>query len=139
MSSRTKARKRAVDALYAAELRDDLASELLEQTRLSVADRQNQEEIFDYATLLVTGVLLHQLEIDELISAFSQNWPIDRMPVIDRSILRVATFEICYHSDIPIPVAISEAASLATVLSTEDSAGFINGILASIAATRTTL
>jgi N utilization substance protein B len=61
------------------------------------------------------------------------------MPVIDRNILRVATFEICYHSDIPIAVAISEAASLATELSTDDSAGFINGILASIAATRTTL
>ena len=139
MSARTKARKRAVDALYAAELREELASELLEQTKLSVADRQNQDEIFEYASLLVAGVLIHQIEIDELISAFSQNWPIERMPVIDRSILRVATFEICYHSDIPIPVAISEAATLATEISTEDSAGFINGILASIAATRTTL
>lgn len=139
MSARTKARKRAVDALYAAELREELASQLLEQTKLSVADRQNQDEIFEYASLLVTGVLMHQIEIDELISAFSQNWPIERMPVIDRSILRVATFEICYHSDIPIPVAISEAATLATEISTEDSAGFINGILASIAATRTTL
>ena len=139
MSARTKARKRAVDALYAAELREELASELLEQTKLSVADRQNQDEIFEYASLLVTGVLMHQIEIDELISAFSQNWPIERMPVIDRSILRVATFEICYHSDIPIPVAISEAATLATEISTEDSASFINGILASIAATRTTL
>jgi N utilization substance protein B len=139
VSARTKARKRAVDALYAAELRDGLATELLDQTRLSVADRQNQDEIFDYASLLVTGVVMHQIEIDELIAAFSQNWPIDRMPVIDRNILRVATFEICYHSDIPIPVAISEAASLATELSTDNSAGFIKGILASIAATRTTL
>lgn len=139
MSARTKARKRAVDALYAAELRAELATELLDQTRLSVADRQNQDEIFDYASLLVTGVVMHQIEIDELIAAFSQNWPIDRMPVIDRNILRVATFEICYHSDIPIPVAISEAASLATELSTDNSAGFIKGILASIAATRTTL
>ena len=136
MSSRTKGRKRAVDALYAAELRDEMATELLEATKESVADRQNQDEIFNFANGLVIGVLSNQQEIDDLISTLSQNWPMNRMPAVDRSILRVATFELVFTSETPAPVVIAEAVELAGELSTEDSPSFINGLLASIAATR---
>lgn len=136
MSSRTKGRKRAVDALYAAELRDEMATDLLTATKEAVADRQNQDDIFSFAEQLVTGVLTNQNEIDELIGTLSQNWPMDRMPAVDRSILRVATFELLYGTDTPAAVVIAEAVELAGELSTEDSPGFINGLLASISATR---
>ena len=135
MSSRTKARKRAVDALYAAELRDVMATDLLEVTRDQVADRQNQDEIFDFATQLVTGVLANQLEIDEILAGVVQNWTLDRMPALDKAILRVGIYEIAY-SDTPSEVAISEAVDLAQELSTEDSPAFINGVLATVSATR---
>ncbi len=135
MSSRTKARKRAVDALYAAELRDVMATDLLEVTRDQVADRQNQDEIFDFATQLVTGVLANQIEIDEILAGIAQNWTLDRMPALDKAILRVGIYEIAY-SDTPSEVAISEAVDLAQELSTEDSPAFINGVLATVSATR---
>ena len=135
MSSRTKARKRAVDALYAAELRDVMATDLLEATREQVSDRQNQDEIFDFANQLVTGVLANQIEIDEILAGVAQNWTIDRMPALDKAILRVGIYEIAY-SDTPSEVAISEAVDLAQELSTEDSPAFINGVLATVSATR---
>ncbi len=135
MSSRTKARKRAVDALYAAELRDVMATELLEATKEQVADRQNQDEIFDFATELVTGVLSNQLEIDEILTGVAQNWTLDRMPAVDRAILRLGIYEIAF-ADTPSEVAISEAVDLAQELSTDDSPAFINGVLATVAATR---
>jgi N utilization substance protein B len=135
LSSRTKARKRAVDALYAAELRDVMATDLLEATKEQVSDRQNQDEIFDFANQLVTGVLANQIEIDEILAGVAQNWTIDRMPALDKAILRVGIFEIAY-SDTPSQVAISEAVDLAQELSTEDSPAFINGVLATVSATR---
>lgn len=135
MSSRTKARKRAVDALYAAELRDVMATDLLEATKEQVADRQNQDEIFDFANQLVTGVLANQIEIDEILAGVAQNWTLDRMPALDKAILRVGIYEIAY-SDTPSEVAISEAVDLAQELSTEDSPAFINGVLATVSATR---
>ncbi len=136
MSSRTKARKRAVDALYAAELRDGMATDLLEATKNQVADRQNQDEIFEFALELVSGVLSNQIEIDEILANVAQNWTLDRMPALDRAILRMAIFEIVYGNNTPAEVAISEAVELATELSTEDSPAFINGVLATVAATR---
>ena len=135
MSSRTKARKRAVDALYAAELRDVMATDLLEATKEQVSDRQNQDEIFDFANQLVTGVLANQIAIDEILAGVAQNWTIDRMPALDKAILRVGIYEIAY-SDTPSEVAISEAVDLAQELSTEDSPVFINGVLATVSATR---
>ena len=135
MSSRSKARKRAVDALYAAELRDVMATELLEATKEQVSDRQNQDEIFDFANELVTGVLSNQLEIDEILTGVAQNWTLDRMPAVDRAILRMGIYEIAF-AETPSEVAISEAVDLAQELSTEDSPAFINGVLATVAATR---
>ncbi|CAB4686912.1 MAG: transcription antitermination factor NusB [Actinobacteria bacterium] len=136
MSSRTKARKRAVDALYAAEMRDEMATDLLLATKDSVADRQNQDEIFDFAMELVNGVLANQIEIDELLSSLAQNWTLDRMPAVDRAILRLGIYEIAFGRQMPAEVVISEAVALASELSTDDSPAFINGILAGVAATR---
>ena len=135
MSARSKARKRAVDALYAAELRDGMATELLAETKTQVEDRQNQQEIFDFALDLVTGVLANQLEIDETITSMAQNWSLDRMPAVDRAILRLGIYEIAFANLEPA-VAISEAVALANELSTDDSGTFVNGILAAVAATR---
>ena len=135
MSARTKARKRAVDALYAAELRDGMATELLEETKQQVEDRQNQDEIFIFANELVTGVLSNQLEIDETISSMAQNWSLDRMPAVDRAILRLAVYEINF-ADLEPAIAISEAVSLANELSTDESGAFVNGVLSAVVATR---
>ena len=136
MSSRTKSRKRAIEALYAADLRDVMATEVLEEMRAATADRQNQDEIFGFAQRLVQGVLANQLEIDQKIESLSQNWPLDRMPAVDRAILRLACFEILFSDETPSSVAVSEAVELAAELSTDDSPGFINGVLAAILATR---
>jgi N utilization substance protein B len=136
LSSRTKARKRAVDALYAAELRDGMATELLEATKDQVADRQNQDEIFDFAMELVSGVLTNQVEIDEILANVAQNWTLDRMPAVDRAILRLGIYEIAFSQNTPAEVAISEGVELATELSTDDSPAFVNGVLASVSATR---
>ena len=135
MSARTKARKRAVDALYAAELRDGMATELLEETKQQVEDRQNQDGIFSFANELVIGVLSNQLEIDETISSMAQNWSLDRMPAVDRAILRLAVYEINF-ADLEPAIAISEAVSLANELSTDESGAFVNGVLSAVVATR---
>jgi N utilization substance protein B len=135
LSARSKARKRAVDALYAGELRDVMATDLLDATKEQVSDRQNQDEIFEFATELVNGVIANQLEIDEILSGVAQNWTLDRMPALDKAILRVGIYEIAFGGT-PAAVAISEAVDLAQELSTEDSAAFVNGVLATVSATR---
>jgi len=86
-----------------------------------------------YAAEMVQGVVDHGEEIDELISTYSRDWPLDRMPAIDRALLRLATWEILRNAEVPNAVAISEAVDLAQEFSTEDSARFVNGVLARIA------
>jgi N utilization substance protein B len=113
-----------------------MATDLLEDTKTQVGDRQNQDEIFDFALELVTGVLSNEIEIDEMLANVAQNWTLDRMPAVDRAILRLGIFEIAFGNETPAEVAISEAVELATELSTDDSPAFINGVLATIAATR---
>jgi N utilization substance protein B len=112
-----------------------MATELLAETKSQVDDRQNQDEIFDFALELVTGVLTNQIEIDETISSMAQNWSLERMPAVDRAILRLGIFEIAIAGTEPA-VAISEAVALANELSTDDSGTFVNGVLAAVAATR---
>ncbi len=138
MSSRSKARKRAVDAIFAADLRKVSPETLLDVTREQVADRQNQEPIFDYAKEIVLGVIEHYDEIDELLETYSEGWTIERMPNVDRAILRVAIWEILY-SDAPSPAVVNEAVELAKEYSTEESGGFINGLLSRVAGTRKAL
>ena len=136
MSARTKARKRAVDAIFAADLRKVSPDELLTQTAKLVEDRQNQAEIFGYARQIVVGIIEHFADIDDLIETYANDWSIDRMPALDRAIVRVAIWEIVFNDEVPNPVAIDEAVELAKEYSTDDSAGFINGLLHRISATR---
>ncbi|HWL36501.1 MAG TPA: transcription antitermination factor NusB [Frankiaceae bacterium] len=132
MSARSKARKRALDVLYEAELRGDDPIETL-ATRLAQAD----PPISEYAVTLVEGVVAHRERIDAVLSALAGDWPLERMPAVDRNVLRIGTYELLFRADeIPEGVAISEAVELATALSTDDSPKFVNGVLARVAADR---
>ena len=139
MSARTKARKRAVDAVFAADLRKLNPIELLKTTEQETADRQNQGEQFGYAAEIVNGIVDNYESIDDAIEAASHQWKIERMPALDRAILRVAIWELLFNEQVPDAVAISEAVELAKEYSTEDSSGFINGVLNQIAATKRAL
>lgn len=101
------------------------------------ADRQNQEPIFSYAREIVQGIIDNNDEIDDLLETYSQGWALDRMPNLDRAILRVAVWEILHNEAVPDGVAINEAVDLAKELSTDDSGAFVNGLLSRIAATKT--
>jgi N utilization substance protein B len=90
-----------------------------------------------YAREIVDGVIDNRAEIDELIETYAQGWTLARMPIVDRAILRIGVWELLYNPQVPVGVAISEAVEAATSLSTEDSSGFINGLLAKIAQTTT--
>ena len=126
MSARRKARKRALDFLYEADIRGATALTLL-------ADRPADElSQGDYVRELLVGVEEHLLKIDELITTYAQGWDMDRMPAIDRNILRIALFEILWLSDLDDEIAVSEAVEIATELSTDDSAKYINGVLGRI-------
>ena len=133
MSARTKARKRALDALYAAGVRKDDALLLLRETSVEVEDRQNQEAIFDYAEMLLTGYFANSHEIDNELKMLADGWALERMPNVDRAILRLAAWEILHNSEVPNEVAISEAVALASEYSTDESPKFINGVLARLA------
>ena len=131
MGARSKARKRALDVLYEAELRGlDTVAVLGE--RLAQAD----PPIPEYAVTLVEGVLAHRARIDELLAAYAVDWPLDRMPAVDRNLLRIGAYELLFTTDVPPAVAISEAVELATSLSTEESPKFVNGVLARVAQDR---
>ena len=126
MSARRKARKRALDFLYEADIRGATALTLL-------AERPAEElSQGDYVRELLVGVEEHLLKIDELITTYAQGWDLDRMPAIDRNILRIALFEILWLSNLDDEIAVSEAVEIATELSTDDSAKYINGVLGRI-------
>ena len=134
MSSRSKSRKRALDILYGADVRGDSINEALAaETAREEADPKRANS-WPYAREIVVGITEHGDEIDELIETYSQGWAINRMPAVDRAIVRIGIWEILFNAEVPDGVAIAEAVESATVLSTEDSAGFINGILGRIAA-----
>lgn len=133
MSARSKARKRALDALYAAGVRQDDALLLLKETSEEVSDRQNQEAIFDYAEMLLTGYFANADQIDNELKMLADGWSLERMPNLDRAILRLGAWEILHNDEVPNEVAIAEAVALASEYSTDDSPKFINGVLARLA------
>ena len=112
MSSRTKSRKAALDAIFAADARKIDPLTLLDTSAEQNAQRQNQETIIGYARQIVTGIVENHSDIDDRIESFSQSWSIDRMPAVDRAILRVAVWEILFNEEAPDAVAISEAVEL---------------------------
>ena len=135
MSARSKARKRAIDILYGADVREEPINTILaaEQARNDADPKRGNS--WPYARDIVIGITEHGDEIDELIETYSQGWTLSRMPTIDRAILRIGIWEILYNDAVPHAVAIDEAVEAAKVLSTDDSAGFVNGLLGRIAQT----
>lgn len=133
MSARTKARKRALDVLYSADLRQTPFRKALATEAERAANEPAREASWLYAREILDGVIEHQDEIDEQIETYAQGWTLARMPAVDRAILRIGVWEVLYNDEVPDGVAISEAVEAATVLSTDDSAGFVNGLLAKIA------
>lgn len=127
----------ALDAIFAADMRKQNPIELLDVTAATQEERQNQSEIVGYAREIVEGIATSHADIDDRIASFSHKWSIDRMPAVDRAILRVAVWEILFNEDVPDPVAISEAVDLAKEYSTEESGLFVNGLLAAISGTKT--
>ncbi|HKS02523.1 MAG TPA: transcription antitermination factor NusB [Arthrobacter sp.] len=134
MAARSKARKRALDILFAAELRGLPAVQLL-------SERQSlgEQPVPEYAAELVRGVAAHRAQIDTLISENAVAWTLDRMPAVDRNILRLGVYELLWADDVPDGVAISEAVLLAQDLSTDASPAFVNGLLAKIKDLKPTL
>ena len=135
MSARTKARKRAIDILYAADVRQTTIPQSLAMEAERAANEPARMVSWLYARDIVDGVVDHREEIDELIETYSQGWTLSRMPTIDSAILRIGIWEILYNDAVPHAVAIDEAVEAAKVLSTDDSAGFVNGLLGRIAQT----
>ncbi len=126
MTARRKARKRALDLLFEADLRSVSALELINERP---GDDLSQA---DYVRSLISGVGEHREKIDELIHTYSQGWDMDRMPAIDRNLLRIALFEILWLPELDDKIAVNEAVEIAQEISTADSAGFINGVLGRI-------
>lgn len=134
MAARSKARKRALDYLYAAEMRGE--SPL---TRLEGAVADGEGHTNPYTETLVRGVVDQQARLDELLARYSRSWELSRMPAVDRNILRLGLWELLYADDVPDAVAVDEAVDLARQLSTDDSPTFINGILGALMRDRDSL
>lgn len=135
MSSRRKARKRALDVLYASDVRGVDLAELIDQEQARAMEQPEKTASWEFAKLILTGVRDHGEGVDQTITEKS-SWPLDRMPAVDRAIARLATWEIIYQPDIPTAVIISEAGELASEYSTEESRSFIQGLLGAIASER---
>ncbi|WP_432479150.1 transcription antitermination factor NusB [Nocardioides sp. GXQ0305] len=127
MPARSKARKRALDLLFASELRGEDPVVALDR---AVAEGEGPTN--DYTDFLVRGVAEHRERIDELLSAYAQGWTLARMPAVDRNVLRIGAFEVMWVDDVPDPVAVTEAVALVRDLSTDESPGFVNGVLGAL-------
>jgi transcription antitermination protein NusB len=127
MAARSKARKRALDVLFEADVRGTNPTRTLADW-VSRADPPVQE----YAQGLVEGVVANQVRIDEVLSTYAEDWSLERMPPVDRAVLRVALYELLWCESIPDAVAIDEAVELAKSLSTDASPGFVNGLLSRV-------
>ncbi len=135
MAARSKARKRALDILFASELRSEDPVVALER-----AIEAGEGPTNDYTSTLVRGVVEHLPRIDEVLSTYSQGWTLTRMPAVDRNVLRIGVYELLWgDDDVPETVAVSEALHLVQDLSTDESPGFVNGLLGSIMRDRSSL
>jgi N utilization substance protein B len=136
LSARSKARKRALDILFESEVRGvDPLTTLADRISRAAADAP----INPYAVTLVEGVNAHRSRIDELLTTYSQGWPLERMPAVERNVLRLGTFELLWCDDVPDPVVLDEAVSMARELSTDESPAFVNGLLARLLELKPTL
>lgn len=136
MSARSKARKRALDVLFASDLTHASLSQSILEEAHRASDEPERETSWLYAREILEGVSEHLVEIDEMIQTYARGWSLERMPAVDRAILRIAVWEILFNEEVPTAVAVDEAIEAAKLLSTEDSATFVHGVLASISSSR---
>ena len=135
MAARSKARKRALDILFASELRSEDPVVALDR-----AVEAGEGPTNDYTATLVRGVVEHRERIDEVLTTYSKGWTLSRMPAVDRNVLRIGVFELLWgDDDVPDTVAVSEALHLVQDLSTDDSPAFVNGLLGSVMRDRASL
>lgn len=134
MAARSKARKRALDILFECEVRATPLGATLEDRVLAAEPPVN-----DYTVTLIRGIIEHQARIDELISTYAQGWSLERMPIVDRNVLRLGVLEVMYLDETPDAVAVSEAMNLVRDLSTDESPTFVNGVLGNIVRDKATL
>lgn len=134
MSARGKARRRAVEILFEAEQRHEDAREVMERRRL-----HSDSLVSPYAEELVLGVTMRRGELDEYLETYSQGWTLERMPAVDRNILRVGAWELLYNDDVPDAVAVAESVNLAKELAGDDSPRFVNGLLGRLQKMKPTL
>ena len=138
MSARSKARKQSLDLLYESDIRGKASLDLL-ALRDVEEEGPDARPIRDYTKVLITGVDTNKRKIDELISTYAEGWDMDRLPAVDRNILRLGIYELLWQQDVPDGVAIDEALALAKELSTDESSGYIHGVLGRIASIRSDL
>jgi N utilization substance protein B len=138
VSARSKARKQALDLLYETDIRGTNLLETLAERDIP-AEGPDARPIREYTRELVNGVSGNRRKIDELITTYAQGWDMDRLPAVDRNILRLGIFEILWARDIPTSVAIDEALDLAKELSSDDSSKYIHGVLGRIASIKDTI
>jgi transcription antitermination protein NusB len=134
VSARTKARKRALDVLFEADQRGVDPLEVL-----AARTAEAEPPVREHTTRLVEGVVAHRERIDGLVETYAEGWPLDRMPAVDRALLRMAAFELLYADDVPDAVVIDEAVGLAGELSTDESPAFVNGLLSRLEALKPSL
>ena len=135
MAARSKARKRALDILFASELRSEDPVEALDR-----AIEAGEGPTNDYTGVLVRGVVEHRTRIDEVLETYSKDWTLARMPAVDRNVLRIGVYELLWgDEDVPEAVALSEALHLVQDLSTDESPTFVNGILGAVMRDRASL
>ena len=138
MSARSKARKQTLDLLYEADIRSTSAADLL-ALRDVIEEGPDARPIREFTKLLIAGVTENKRKIDELITTYAQGWDMDRLPAVDRNILRLGIFEILWSTDVPTSVAIDEALMLAKELSSDESSKYIHGVLGRIASLKDTI
>jgi N utilization substance protein B len=132
VKGRHQARKRAVDLLFEAEARGLSPVEIVDVRTALTEAQQDVAPLNPYTETVARGVGEHTAHIDDLISSHLQGWTLDRLPAVDRAILRVAVWELLHAEDVPEPVAVDEAVQLAKELSTDESPSFINGVLGQV-------
>lgn len=133
MSARTKARKRALDILFSADVRGEELATVLAAEAKRAASEPAREASWLYAREIVDGVIDNADAIDEQITTFAKDWSLARMPAVDRALLRIGVWEILYNDAVPAAVAIDEAVDLAKEFSTDESGSFVHGVLGRIA------
>jgi N utilization substance protein B len=138
VSARSKARKQTLDLLYESDIRGSSASDLM-VLRDVPDDGPDARPIRDFTKELIGGITENRRKIDELISTYAQGWDMDRLPPVDRNILRLGIYEIVWSDDVEDGVAIDEALNLAKVLSTDESAGYIHGVLGRISTIKSSI